>query len=299
MGVTTVAFVDPRDRRVFPLPIHVGNGEKQSVARQIFGKGLADEVWEISRRNMELAGVLMGAKESSLSWWEKKNGGSYQIEAQERSLLISEPIENSIRSAMVKRITKEGPLRFATELQVDGETIRVMSDVVILLSDRLAIELLPNIRDKLVPVTLSSFMFPKATREPIGYSVFNNGIDFAIGAGDFLRLGSYRNLFEDRAVGFHAAADEITRKSILSFFSGLKWIAADATSETNLSIESISCDGLPIVGPLPDLPGVYAVGGFSARPLNFAFAVAESLAGKLSGKPGGLSLDRFSTKRFV
>jgi glycine/D-amino acid oxidase-like deaminating enzyme len=77
------------------------------------------------------------------------------------------------------------------------------------------------------------------------------------------------------------------------------WIDPQQPFETHLCVESLSCDGIPLVGTLPELPGVYVVTGFAGRTLNFLFAIAEHLADGIVSAKGFEPLARFSTRRFV
>ena len=129
-------------------------------------------------------------------------------------------------------------------------------------------------------------------------AVFNSGADFVYFDKGRLTAGSYRNLYEDKAVGRLRSADPLTQRSVTKLLEELGWIKSDESCETHLSYEAVTCDGLPLVGTLSDLPGIYVVGGFAARSGNYLFEVAESLISSiLSGSSSNLEL--FSTRRFI
>src|SRR5690606_29206407 len=99
-----------------------------------------------------------------------------------------------------------------------------------------------------IPVSVSSFVFPDPEGLDASVFLFNQGADFAVRDRRIVRLGSFRNLYEDRGVGLHAAADERTRENISRFFTEKGWLGAESRPlSEGVSFESVSCDGLPIV----------------------------------------------------
>ena len=130
-------------------------------------------------------------------------------------------------------------------------------------------------------------------------ALFNAGADFAVSEGAKLRLGSFRNLYEDKAVGIHAQPDPATLKGVSHFFGDLGWIESEKELRSHISIETLTCDGLPIAGSLPDSPGIYLVTGFAGRAQNYLFEVAEQLAAGILKESGFEALSLFSTKRFI
>jgi glycine/D-amino acid oxidase-like deaminating enzyme len=62
-------------------------------------------------------------------------------------------------------------------------------------------------------------------------------------------------------------------------------VAGGPPVETQASISAYSCDGLPIVGPLPGRPALLACLGWNGRPWSWALAAAEDIAqGLLTGR---------------
>jgi hypothetical protein len=197
-------------------------------------------------------------------------------------------------------VGKKGALRYVLQYADASGTKEIESSLVLFFDDILIASLFPSCADKIIPVTLSSFLFAKKKDLPLRGAIFNNGADFAYNDPQGWCLGSYRNLFEDKAVGVKNQADPVTLKGVKSFFSSMDWIDPLAEPlEQRLSIESISCDGLPVVGALADLPGIYVGGGFSARSANFLFEVVAKLASGILGREGFSDLTLFSTKRFI
>jgi glycine/D-amino acid oxidase-like deaminating enzyme len=159
--------------------------------------------------------------------------------------------------------------------------------------------LLPSFSDKWLQVTLSTFVYQRPKPQPFSLALFHGGADFAIEDGDHLRLGSFRNLYLDKAVGVLDAPDPMTLQGVSRFFGELGWISPGAVPSVQLSVETLTCDGIPLAGALPDYPGVYLVTGFAGRGANFLFAVASQLASGILGRSGFEGLGLFSTKRFV
>ena len=90
----------------------------------------------------------------------------------------------------------------------------------------------------------------------------------------------------------------MTRQNTQSFFSELGWIARGEV-DARLQIATLTCDGLPLVGPFPEDPGVFLVGGFAGREANFLFAVLDNLADALADRGVEPLLEPYSTKRFT
>lgn len=283
------------------LPISVGNGEAEASARLIFGDELAGKVWDFSRRNLARANDEMADRKvahdlSGVVWFPDEKlteGGTFApadfvAAAEARAGQFS-------RVRRLKSLRSEGALK--TMLQVDVETTE--ASIVVIVDDVAAVTLVSSLRDKIIPVTLSSFNFVPSSSHECPVRLFNKGIDYAIAEPGSLRLGSYRNLFEDRAAGIHTVPDEVTLKGVTKFFTDQKWITDSKPRAGHVSIESITCDGLPVVGALAEFPGVYVAGGFAARTPNFIFEVCHVLAGGILGRRDFAPLSLFSTKRFI
>ena len=74
---------------------------------------------------------------------------------------------------------------------------------------------------------------------------------------------------------------------------------AGENSKEWTSIMGFSCDGLPILGPLPGQPRKVACVGYNGQDLSFAMGCAEQVAkGLLHGGTGGIS-SRLQASRFV
>jgi hypothetical protein len=196
-------------------------------------------------------------------------------------------------------IDKAGALEYQVRTETAGREKTERFSLVILATERLDPRCLPFLADKWIPVTLPSFTWPRADGTGFALAFFNGGADFAVGGEGSFRLGSFRNLYADKAVGIHSEVDPASLRGVSTFFGDLGWIDPLQPFQSHLSVEALSCDGLPIAGALADLPGVYLVGAFAGRSANFFFEVAEQLALGISAESGYSGLNLFSTKRFL
>ena len=197
------------------------------------------------------------------------------------------------------KIDKAPNLDYWVRTETRGQAQEQRFSLVIVATERLEVGAFPSFSDKWIPVTLSSFTWPRTDSTELAVALFNGGADFAVGNESTFRMGSFRNLYEDKSVGVRTEVDPVTLRNVSRFFGGLGWIDPTAPFRSHLSVEAISCDGLPIAGATADLPGVYLVGAFSGRAPNFIFEVAEQLALGISTDRGYGGLSLFSTKRFL
>jgi hypothetical protein len=328
--ITFRALQFPSPPHFAAFPIHIGNGEIVENAYRIFGESLASDVWQLSQSSFERVAQDFPATltPTELVWFGRTPRETTIIEnSAERiagSLVDKSRLVHGSETFAIglvepaylfdarhlpwagleecRSITSLSPRHnMAYTLQyVDrtGTSQSLKASMVVLVSEAIAASLFSGLRDKFIPVTLSAFRFAPTQRLPAGYSLFQLGADFAVEFGDSIRLGSFRNLFEDRAAGVLERTDLVTEKNVRRFFSGLEWVAPASPATGELSVEALSCDGLPVVGELAEAPGVYVAGGFGGRAGNFIFAVADRLSAGLStGNYTGL--DRISTKRFL
>ncbi len=296
--------------------VHVGNGECRENARLVCGDEMSASLWEISQASFaraksfailegRLSWIASGDRETDLlrKSAEKVAGGRWEDDRlTEPALLLDTPkIMASVPFTLVDkivRIEKTGSLQNRV-VYLRGEIeASVEAPIVIVVSDEKVPALLPSFADKWIPVTLTSILHPARKDLPFLGALFHLGADCAVLGANHLRLGSYRNLYEDKAAGVHDTADPATLKGVSAFFGGLGWVGAGEPS-IRLTVEALSCDGLPVVGSLAHLPGVYAVGAFAARTQNFIFEVAQQLAVGIVKGQGFTGLNIFSTKRFL
>lgn len=302
-----------RARFSSPLAVHLGNGECRENARRIFGEAIAGALWEVSAASYARAKVA-GLTESRCAWlaatprerdllrlsggtwhegepWLRQGKRTFLGAMTEPSLCLTPAEGNRGTVAAIHAIEPAGSLRY----RVRHAGGAVEGSVVVVVSDALARDLLPWLHDKLLPVTLTSVNCPPRPL-PFAAALFGLGADFAVSSPGRLRLGSYRNLYEDKAYGAHEQPDAATVGGVERFFGELGWYAS---GRADTAVESLGCDGLPLVGAMPDMPGVYVVAGFAARTQNFIFEVADRLAAGILEGSGFSGLDCFSTKRFT
>jgi hypothetical protein len=199
----------------------------------------------------------------------------------------------------ITSVSQKNPFDLEVNYLSEGRPYQCPASIVVIVSERLAPLLGTFYHDKIIPVTLSSFLYHRKAGPDFSLALFNGGVDFASSEKDRLRLGSFRNLFEDRAVGVHLEPDPITAKGVKEFFGELGWIDPLETPVAQLIVEAISCDGLPVVGPVPEMPHVFVLGGFNGRSANFLFEMAEQLAEGILANRSFEGLAKFSSKRFV
>lgn len=286
------------------VPIIVGNGETRKKAGLIFGEALAEKIWAISEGNWKLAQAAFA--ELRVPFFDRglKRFGD---EGAEKGIAFSSadffssavsPADIAGRFSKLLGVGAKGGLEFEASLETSQGTVIVRAPVVIVATEKLERDAIPALSDKRIPVTLSSFELPAPEALDFSVGFFNKGADFAVTDGNRLQLGSYRNLFEDRAVGLHSQIDPVTRKNVLEFFSKRGWIADPSSVKSRLHVDSISCDGLPLVGPIPGLSGVIFATGFAGRAASFLFFIAADTATALSGTSKA-TVDVFSTRRLV
>ncbi len=299
-------YLNPKTQGVF-----IGNGETESNALKIYGSLVFEALWGMSRDNFEM--IKSSLKTHGTHFWDK---GSYWYD------LSNSPLRgaglcfdvSTFEAKLLKYLLKhEVPI----ETIVDNPQLKITSPfgcdihykknkmrsklnalIVIVISDQLAASI-ASMASKLIPVTLSSFSVRTKKEHPFSLAFFHGGADFAFSEPGGFRIGSFRNLYEDSAVGIRKHPDLNTLQHLKKFFCNLGWVHPTSKWSSHLSVESISCDGLPLVGTLPDAPGVFVVCGFAGRMQNFIFSVSEELSLSLLGghKLGRLSC--FSTKRFA
>jgi glycine/D-amino acid oxidase-like deaminating enzyme len=303
----------------------IGNGEYYANARRVYGEPLADKLWEFSARNFAraqeiLATLKIAARPVRQTWYAasereaalqretagllKSNAaspsdlGGFVGRLEEPALGWESPVSTGAIDSLLS-VERSAELELSVTFRCAGKAATERAAVAVFASEEIPRAVLPWLGDKSIPVTLSSFVFPQAKPLPFARAIFNGGVDFVSAESGGLRVGSFRNLYEDKAVGRLTTADPATLAGVRKLFGSLGWIEAEVSPEAGLRYESLSCDGLPIVGALPDLPGAYVMTGFAARTSNFIFEAARRLARGIAHGGDFAGLQSFSTKRFV
>ena len=228
-----------------PSIIHIGNGEYFANARRVFGVAVAEKIWDLSlpenfhrakelleklgslspgegklqwfaaegreRTLQEETASLLPATDRSLSTLEEPHLrldsdelSRSLLQVLERSGIKTDPIESLLS------INKKAGLEVELAYRCTGKTCQNQASALIIATDEIPNAVLPWLSDKRIPITLSSFSFPaKVDFGHLG-ALFNRGADFAIPNGQRLRLGSFRNLYQDKAVGWLPDADRVT-----------------------------------------------------------------------------------------
>lgn len=295
-----------------PEVIHVGNGEIFERAILAFGEKLGNALWIYSESNWKLAASY--AEGPSIVAWhlgDAQNKGFAEKSAKRKSYYrvnddrleadglwfhpetIIAKIKSRANFPVIKTAGPTVPARAAT---MEYEVAGCRATFVLILDDRSLLTTEKSLSSEIIPVTLSVFEGVPGSAALEGYQLFNGGADYTLRRGSFFSMGSFRNLFADKGVGFHTQVDPVSRENLIKFFSTKAWLS-EAGHEA-LKYVSLSCDGLPIVGNIPGREGIFYASGFSARGGNFLFAVLNDLLsdmidGKASRVPEFLSNRRF------
>lgn len=306
-GVPVSVFSPKKKHAERSLPVYLGNGETKGRANLTFGYQLTEFLWQFSERNYEdavaIAATLgVDAPKGELRW---SNQGELFALALDYEMLFDKLLAKLRASGVTierfdsLKISAEEGLSQHLTWRCSGKTHEQKSSLIVCAEENLAHQLFGFMSDKLVVATLSSFVFSKHTVPECVFALFNDGVDFAIPRGTEVELGSFRNLYSDGGVGVHDTPDPRTLEGVRNFFGGLGWIDMMEPTASYLSVEAISCDGLPVIGALPDIPGAYVLAGFGGRSQNYFFEASRVLVEALVAKGDSTPLASFSTKRFV
>lgn len=299
-------------KQTFEVPsevITIGNGDLLRRAEQALGEPLARDLWKISKqsaaRAKQLFEKLSFAHQTTDAHWLDDSENEKLVESglafapgalrltlhaatQAKNRIVSDATSFSFSGQGVEVLVKNG-----------GVAKRISCERVFLLEDEAILKLSPSMKEELIPVTLSLFEEKSEAAAPPGYFLFHSGADFAFVNSGKILMGSFRNLFADKAVGFLKNYDPATWKGVSQFFSKRGWVKPSASpSRPILKGVSLSCDGLPLVGPLRDSPSVFVSTGFSGRDVNFQFEVLAQVVDSLvKGTP--LETPLSSNRRFL
>lgn len=273
-----------------PEAVFLGNGETREKAGLIFGERLAGRLWEISQANLQLARKLF--TESRVEFTETE--GALIFSPGRLAAALAEPFQTF---STLEHLEQKGNAEVRAHLKTAEGTKQVAAPLAVIATEAYGLSTIALLSDKRIPTTLSSFCFTDVKKQA-GYQLFNQGADFTISNGSELRLGSFRNLYADRGVGLRNEIDPVTQKNLLNFFSAKGVVSANATARPVRRIESLSCDGIPLVGTFAGLPGAVFATGFAARSAAFLFAVAESVAATVLGE-AAQDLAIFSPRRLL
>lgn len=296
-----------------PEVIHVGNGEIFERALLAFGEPIGNVLWSYSESNLKLAksfaeGPAVAAwhlgdeKAEALGEKSTKRKSYYRLieKRLEEDGLWFHPahviakIKSRASFPVVNAVGTVTPSAAGTmEYDVAGNR----ATLVLLLDDRSLLATEKSLAAEVIPVTLSIFEGTPTAAALSGYQLFNGGADFSLRRDNFFSMGSIRNLFADKGVGFHTQVDPVSRENLIKFFSAKGWLA-EAGDEA-LKYVSLSCDGLPIVGNIPGREGVFYCSGFSGRGGNFLFAVLNDLLSDMVEGKGSRVPDFLSNRRFL
>lgn len=281
--------------------VFVGNGDPKARVSAVMGNELADKIWDASDRNYDLGIDFL--KRHGIEYSEKGlvRVDNDKISGREKAFSFNpEKVRNLVKPDFfgeIEAVQRLSTFNVRAKLRNNDEVL--VAPVMVFLTDLTVSQQFHFLWDKIVPMTLSAFKFTVTKNTPeYSLTLFNAGADFGMRFQDEFLAGSYRNLYEDRAVGAHKVADPISQTNTTRFFGKRGWIDPNENPYVHLSIESISCDGLPLIGTIPDMPGVHVAGAFSGRAGNFIFDAAPRIAEAILTNGTTQGLDAFSLKRF-
>jgi len=112
--------------------------------------------------------------------------------------------------------------------------------------------------------------------------------------GGQVLVGGWRDVAAAEEVGYEPAVTERVQSRLDAWLGVLQVTAR--VSHRWAGIMGFTPDGLPLIGPLPGVPGVHVCAGYTGHGLGFAVHAARRLAGALGGgppPPGWAAPERF------
>lgn len=282
-----------------------GNGECYAIAARTLGRELADWYWDLSRRSgqhLERVGATLVPidwhvsekrvdllRESAAThddWISEAVRGDETVFTQRGRYFepfvqklwadLDRPDSKSLTLSVENvELQTEGGFGVSATFLAAGRQVKIRSEIALVVSEWAAPRLFPWLRDKWIPVTLSTFSAPAIDLESTKHSIYSMGADHLFDTGEGRRLWSYRSLFEDSAVGAHSERNFRAEEGWRSLLRGRERSAARVELASEPVLEAISCDGLPIAGPLPFSPSIFVLGAFAGRANNFFVALAD------------------------
>ena len=293
--------------------VYVGNGELRTRAELSFGKEIISQLWDVSRANFQRAedffkSSLLPHRLDSALWFgpdSKPVENSPALLFQQSALTSWLEADVLRRGGQIETIDDISALNRASTFEYEvkghrGGSEKAMRATSLFIStESFPRSLVRGLESIWLPITLNRFTF-KSPKSLGAVSLFHGGIDYCWQKDPgTATVGSYRNLFEDRAFGMRRGwVDAVSENAVTSFFAKQGWIADGALYKASF-IESLSCDGLPLAGQLSAYPGVFLLSGFAARTANFFFELSHCLAAAFTGQATPPILGLLSPKRFA
>jgi glycine/D-amino acid oxidase-like deaminating enzyme len=287
--------------------VYLGNGERREIAARVFGKSVSESLWALSEANYSLAERMLSklgvpfeangfSHDAGNALEEKEKGLCFSSQALARALTA--PGNAPRRFHRVTRLESSRGLDSVVTLETAQGTVQQEAPMIVCVTEAIEHGAISPLSDKRIPISLTYAAIPRTRTSECSIGFYNDGAEYCFSAPAHTVLGSFRNLYLDRGVGLHQDPDPVTQAQLVPYFSSLGRIQSADSIAWGVRFESVSCDGLPLVGPLPGLPGVIFVTGFAARAACFLFAVAQDLSGVLL-KAEASRLEVFSTRRLI
>ena len=181
-------------------------------------------------------------------------------------------------------VTEDG-----TGLVVLGDNWRIETELVVVAAGAWAPEVEPWFQEKVFPVRAQHRLEPQSEppgalgRSQHGYMTWGPAQGGRLLSG--CRWASPHLEIGESTLELNAKVGQKLRE-----FSERRGGASNEEVQEWASIMAFSCDGLPILGPVPGRPRIVACVGFNGQDLSLAMACAEQVArGILEGGVGGIS----------
>ena len=295
-GVDALWVRPPASPPGFPVT-YLGNGEVEATAHRIFGDAVAERLWALSQTNGEIVRAHWPGHAVPVTW--RLPDGAWQ----ETGWLGNGTPARAHRSATLVAVRAKGAFRYELELATECAVERLETAVLVLADELLPPALFPALAPTwLLPACTEVIGRPTASA-PVGLVLDHAGVDYAYrfesSAAATFWCGSFRGLQDDDAIRrpatpSHRGVDALRR----NYGERERWLDLSGPSQARVYEAALPCDGLPIVGPLGEAPGVFVVGAFSARERNFRAgavkAVLEGLTGRRSPLVEPLRPGRFA-----
>lgn len=159
----------------------------------------------------------------------------------------------------------------------------IETEFLVVSSEWLAPRLFPWLADKWIVVTLAAFECDTSLPHALAHRIHGLGTDHVLSVRDRRVMWSYRSLFEDSAVGIHAALPERAEQGWKSLLEAERDYVRMPLRPMPITA-ALSCDGLPIAGVLPFSPTTFVLGAFSGRGAAYAGALAHSIQAAILGE---------------
>jgi hypothetical protein len=295
-GVRALWIRPPESRLGFPVS-YLGNGEVEATARRIFGDAVAERLWALSRENLAIARAHWPGRAVPVVWRLPSD------EHREVGWHGEGRPACEHRTASLVAVRSKGSFRYELELRTEKGPERLETAALVVADEILPPTLFPSLETTWLLPACTELVGTATPAAPEGLVLEHGGVDYAYrwptGGDGNLRVGSFRGLQDDEAIRRPVAPSRRGTEALRAHYGErARWLDVARPVAARVYEAALPCDGLPIVGPLAEAPGVFVVGAFAARERNFRAAavksVLEGLVGRRSPSVEALRPGRFA-----